>query len=454
MAVSQPAASQPAAPQPAAPQPAGTDTQAVIAGITELLPAFRQRAQETEDARCVPAESVKALEETGFFKLLQPKSAGGYEADPVTFFTAVRLIASACGSTGWVASVVGVHPWQLALFPPQAQDDVWAADPATRMSSSYAPTGKARKTDTGYQLNGRWSFSSGCDHARWVLLGGIVLDDEGKPADFCTFLLPASDYTIDDVWDTVGLRGTGSNDIVVDDAFVPEHRALSFTGVTKIACPGHERNTGALYRIPFGSIFSYAITTPIIGMATGAYAAHVDYQRQSGTALEHRPSVSPYGTRFVTGDLGLGHVVLPVPPGSTEAFDFYTEVLGFRLRDSMRMPADPPVWFRFLGCNPRHHSLALAPLPAAAGLVHLMVETASLDDVGAALDRCARRGAPVSGTLGRHANDHMVSFYVRTPGGFDIEYGTDGLLVDDATWISRETTAVSLWGHSFAGPAH
>ena len=98
--------------------------------------------------------------------------------------------------------------------------------------------------------------------------------------DFCTFLLPASDYTIDDVWDTVGLRGTGSNDIVVDHAFVPEYRALSFTGVTKIACPGHQVNTGALYRIPFGSIFSYAITTPIIGMATGAYAAHVDYQRQ------------------------------------------------------------------------------------------------------------------------------------------------------------------------------
>jgi 3,4-dihydroxy-9,10-secoandrosta-1,3,5(10)-triene-9,17-dione 4,5-dioxygenase len=93
-------------------------------------------------------------------------------------------------------------------------------------------------------------------------------------------------------------------------------------------------------------------------------------------------------------------------------------------------------------------------MPAEPGIVHLMIEVAALDDVGAALDRCARRGAPVSGTLGRHANDHMVSFYVRTPGGFDIEYGTDGRLVNDATWISRETTAVSLWGHSFAGPAH
>jgi 3-hydroxy-9,10-secoandrosta-1,3,5(10)-triene-9,17-dione monooxygenase len=259
--------------------PTQPDQQAVIAGVTELLPVLRQRAQEAEDARVVPAESVKSLEETGFFRLLQPRSFGGLEADPVTFYTAVRLIASACGSTGWVASVVGVHPWQLALFPRQAQDDVWGADPATRMSSSYAPTGKARKTEGGYRLDGRWSFSSGCDHATWVLLGGIVFDDDHKPVDFRTFLLPISDYTIDDVWDTVGLRGTGSNDIVVSDAFVPEHRSLSFTDVTKCACPGHQHNTGALYHIPFGSIFSYAITTPIIGMATGAYQAHVDYQR-------------------------------------------------------------------------------------------------------------------------------------------------------------------------------
>ena len=180
-----------------------------------------------------------------------------------------------------------------------------------------------------------------------------------------------------------------------------------------------------------------------------------------GAALEHRPAVSPYGNRFVTGDMGLGHVVLPVPGAADAALAFYTGVLGFRLRDSMRMPAeffggqpgDPPAWFRFLGCCPRHHSLALAPMPADAGIVHLMIEVAALDDVGRAMDRCARRGVPVSASLGRHANDLMVSFYVRTPGGFDIEYGTDGRLVDDATWVSRETTAVSLWGHSFVGPA-
>jgi 3,4-dihydroxy-9,10-secoandrosta-1,3,5(10)-triene-9,17-dione 4,5-dioxygenase len=180
-----------------------------------------------------------------------------------------------------------------------------------------------------------------------------------------------------------------------------------------------------------------------------------------GSALEHRPVVSPYANRFVTGPMGMGHVVLPVSDGDA-ALRFYTDVLGFRLRDSMRMapelfgrPAgDPPLWMRFLGCNPRHHSLALAPFPAPAGIVHLMVEVATIDDVGAAMDRCTRRGTAMSATLGRHANDLMVSFYVATPGGFDIEYGTDGRLVDDATWISRETTAISLWGHRFAAGAH
>jgi 3-hydroxy-9,10-secoandrosta-1,3,5(10)-triene-9,17-dione monooxygenase len=233
---------------------------AVVAGVADLLPVLRDRAQEAEDNRVVPAESIKALAETGFFRLLQPSRFGGFEADPVTFLTAVRMIASACGSTGWVSSVLGVHPWQLALFPDQAQQEVWGGDPNTRISSSYAPTGKPRATDGGHRLSGRWSFSSGCDHASWVLLGGIVPDSDGNPADFRTFLLPAGDYAIDDV-------------------FVPEHRSLSFTDVFKCVCPGQDVNPAALYRLPYGSLFSYSITTPIIGMGMGAYAAHVAYQQ-------------------------------------------------------------------------------------------------------------------------------------------------------------------------------
>jgi 3-hydroxy-9,10-secoandrosta-1,3,5(10)-triene-9,17-dione monooxygenase len=251
----------------------------VIDGVRELLPMLRDRAQEAEDARAVPADSIKALEGTGFFRLLQPAAFGGFEADPLTFYGGVRSIASACGSTGWVASVLGVHPWHVGLFPAQAQQEVWGSDPATRISSSYAPTGKAVAVDGGHHVSGRWSFSSGCDHAAWALLGQIVTDAENRPTDFRTFLLPRGDYVIDDVWDTVGLRGTGSNDIVVEGAFVPEHRSLSFADVFKLVCPGQVLNPAPLYRLPYGSVFSYSITTPIIGMATGAYDAHAAYMR-------------------------------------------------------------------------------------------------------------------------------------------------------------------------------
>lgn len=252
----------------------------VVDAVRDLLPTFEERAQAAEDARRISAESISSLQEAGFFRLLQPKRFGGFEADPVTFYTAVRLVASACGSTGWVSSVLGVHPWQLSLFPERAQTDVWGEDPHTRISSSYAPTGKARLVEGGVQLSGRWSFSSGCDHATWVLLGGIVTDDDGNQVDFRTFLVPKGDYRIEDVWDTVGLRGTGSNDIVVDDVFVPEYHSLSFADTSRCVCPGQEVNDAPLYRLPFGSVFSYSITTPIIGMAEGAYNAHVGYMKE------------------------------------------------------------------------------------------------------------------------------------------------------------------------------
>ncbi|MEV6345370.1 3-hydroxy-9,10-secoandrosta-1,3,5(10)-triene-9,17-dione monooxygenase oxygenase subunit [Actinoplanes sp. NPDC051851] len=253
----------------------------VLTAVRELLPVLRERAREAEDRRQISPETIKSLAETGFFRLLQPARFGGLEAHPLTFLTGVRELAAACGSTGWVASIIGVHNWQLALFPDRAQQDVWSGDPATRMSSSYAPTGRIRVVEGGYQVSGRWSFSSGSDHATWVLLGGIVPPaGDGEPADFRTFLLPAADYRIEDVWHTIGLRGSGSNDVVVEGAFVPAYRSLSFNDTARLICPGQEQNTAALYRIPYASLFSYAITTPIIGMATGAYRAHVDHTRE------------------------------------------------------------------------------------------------------------------------------------------------------------------------------
>lgn len=250
----------------------------VMDALRELLPVLRERAQETEDLRRIPDETIKALQETGFFRLLQPKNFGGYEADPVTFYAAAKEIASACGSTGWVSSIVGVHNWHLALFPAQAQQNVWSEDSDTRISSSYAPMGKARIVDGGYRLTGKWSWSSGSDHGQWVMLGGPVISDEGKPVDFCTYLVPRADYQVLDVWNSVGLRGTGSNDILVEDAFIPTHHVLSFMDMGKGTSPGLAENPAPLYKMPWGTVHPTTIAAPIVGMAYGAYAAHVEHQ--------------------------------------------------------------------------------------------------------------------------------------------------------------------------------
>jgi 3-hydroxy-9,10-secoandrosta-1,3,5(10)-triene-9,17-dione monooxygenase len=247
--------------------------------VRDLLPQFRERAEECERRRVVPDESVKELTAAGFFRFLQPRLFGGLEGDPVDFFEGVRLIASADASTGWIASVLSVHAWQIALFSGAAQEAVWGSDSATLVSSSYAPTGSATAVDGGYQVSGRWSFSSGCSHATWVLLGGLVTDPEGRVVDFRTFLLPRADYEIVDAWDTVGLAGTGSHDIQVDGAFVADDFTLSMGDTGRCHGPGQQLNTADLYKLPFHSLFTSTITAPIIGMASGAYAEHVAAQR-------------------------------------------------------------------------------------------------------------------------------------------------------------------------------
>jgi 3,4-dihydroxy-9,10-secoandrosta-1,3,5(10)-triene-9,17-dione 4,5-dioxygenase len=174
-----------------------------------------------------------------------------------------------------------------------------------------------------------------------------------------------------------------------------------------------------------------------------------------GPVLDHSPVITPFGAKFVTGDQGLGHIVLPAtdPNG---VFDFYTEVLGFRSRGAFRVPMPKefgPVRVRFLGINERHHSLAICPAAHQRdpGVVHIMVEVDSLDAVGQALDRINAEGIQLSSTLGRHTNDKMVSFYVRAPGDWDIEFGTDGMRVDETSYTAEEITADSYWGHQWVG---
>jgi 2,3-dihydroxybiphenyl 1,2-dioxygenase len=171
-----------------------------------------------------------------------------------------------------------------------------------------------------------------------------------------------------------------------------------------------------------------------------------------GPVLDHSPVVTPFAGRWVTGGLGLGHVVLPTA-NCDETYEFYTRVLGFLPRGSIRLDEEGLARVRFLGINERHHSLALCPAPPndEPGLVHLMTEVDTLDAVGRALDRVTRRGFSISSTLGRHTNDKMISFYVRAPGGWDLEFGTEGMLVDERHYTSEEITADAYWGHDQSG---
>ncbi|MDN5894538.1 MAG: flavin-dependent monooxygenase [Nocardioides sp.] len=264
----------------------------VLEAVRPLLPGIAKRARQTDELGAVPSETIAELRDAGLFRMLQPRPFGGAEADPVLFYEVVRELSAVCGSTGWVASVLGVHPWQLGLFDERAQHEVWGRDPDTLVSSSYAPVGRLREVDGGYTLSGHWSFSSGCDHASWALLGGLVVGDEGRPVDFMTLLVPRTDYRIEENWDVTGLRGTASNDIVVEQAFVPAHRVMRNYEQAQMRGPGQSVNTGPLYRIPFAAIFTSTVTAPVIGAAMGCYDAYV-------TAMRDRLRLSLGGGSFV-----------------------------------------------------------------------------------------------------------------------------------------------------------
>lgn len=244
------------------------DRETLLKNARELLPVLRERAAATEDARRLSAETVQDLQDADLFRVMQPAIWGGFELDPQTFLEIGMTLASACGSTGWVYSILCVHSWELGCMSRRAQEEVWADDCTTLISSSYAPTGLVEAVDGGYRLSGRWQFSTGCESARWAMLGGRIETADGMQT--CSFLVPRTQYQIEDVWHVIGLRGTGSQDVVIEDAFVPDHRVHPLTS-------GSEVSDAPLYRIPFSALFGYSLTAPIIGMAQGALDAHIDW---------------------------------------------------------------------------------------------------------------------------------------------------------------------------------
>jgi 3-hydroxy-9,10-secoandrosta-1,3,5(10)-triene-9,17-dione monooxygenase len=276
--------------------------QTYLERVRALLPTLRERALETERLRRLPEATVKEFQEAGLFLALQPKRYGGYELDPGTFYQAVTEIGTVCGSSAWVLGVVGIHNWHLGLFHAQAQEDVWHDDPHVLLSTSLAPTGTVEYVDGGFRLRGRWSFSSGCDFCQWAVLGGMVAAPHtGEAPVLYALLLPRSDYTIDDNWYVMGLCGTGSKDIVVEDAFVPAYRALSYPDMFYLRCPGTAVNTAPLYRLPFGSVFPYAIATPAVGTALGALHA---FREQTKARLSSRDKMPMAEDPFIQFGLG------------------------------------------------------------------------------------------------------------------------------------------------------
>jgi 3-hydroxy-9,10-secoandrosta-1,3,5(10)-triene-9,17-dione monooxygenase len=245
-----------------------------LARMRNLLPAVRERAGHAEKLRRLPDETFADFQEAGLFRALQPKRYGGYELDPGVFYQAVIEVAAVCGSTGWLLGVLGVHNWHLAILPPQAQEDVWGGDDSVQLSTSLAPTGTVERVAGGYRVRGRWSFSSGCDHCGWAVLGGVAPPAAaGELPEARVFLLPRRDYHIDDNWHVMGLAGTGSKGIFVEDAFVPEYRTHSYRDAFALNHPGCVINDAPLYRLPFGLIFTYGIVSPAIGAAQGALGA-------------------------------------------------------------------------------------------------------------------------------------------------------------------------------------
>jgi alkylation response protein AidB-like acyl-CoA dehydrogenase len=248
------------------------DIERLSSAVRQLAPAFKARAAATEKNCTVAPENVRALREIGFFKLVQPRAFGGDEQDFALLVDLTAEIAKSCAATAWVCGLLAAHQWLLASFPAEAQHDVWDADPEALLCGSYAPVAKAVAVEGGYRLTGRWSFASGCDNATWAFCAALLPPAaEAGPLAPAFLLVPATDYTIDDTWQVIGLAGTGSKTLVLDDAFVPAHRILTFQQTTSGKTPGAEIYAGnPTFGVPMLCNIPSCLAAVSVGAAFGA----------------------------------------------------------------------------------------------------------------------------------------------------------------------------------------
>jgi 3-hydroxy-9,10-secoandrosta-1,3,5(10)-triene-9,17-dione monooxygenase len=241
--------------------------QALLDRAAQLLPALRERASRAEELRRIPPETVTDLAASGLVRVGTPERYGGHGVDIDTGHAVAWELGRACGSTAWCASLWIVHNWWLGHFPERAQDDYFASGPDTLSSTCLNPTGgRATPVAGGVRVSGRWRFSSGCDASSWAMVAGPGV----PPAAALWLLLPRGDYEIVDTWFAAGMRGTGSHDVVVTDAFVPAHRVLDPERAGDAERTGWQLHRRPSYRVPLRLLVGWDLAAPLIGIAQGA----------------------------------------------------------------------------------------------------------------------------------------------------------------------------------------
>lgn len=240
----------------------GAARPSLVERAQKLYPSIAERVVQVEEQRHVHEDSIAELIDAGLTRALQSSNHGGEEANPAEFYEAVSEIARACTSTGWILMVLGVHSWEMSHMSRELNEDIFGADPTALISSSYNMQGNtATRVPGGYRLSGSWKSSSGIHHSSWVALGANI---PGEPSAF-NFVIPVKDVTVIDDWHVLGLVGTGSRSVVVEDVFVPEHRAIDREVLRSGYGPGLKDNPAPLYRVQQGLIYTSVSSAPALG---------------------------------------------------------------------------------------------------------------------------------------------------------------------------------------------
>jgi 3-hydroxy-9,10-secoandrosta-1,3,5(10)-triene-9,17-dione monooxygenase len=234
-----------------------------------LQPLLAKNAPESDRNRRASEENIQAIAEAGLFKLMVPKRYGGYEGTLRSHMEVSAALAEACGGTAWVTALINGCAWFTSLFAKQAQDEVFGADPNARVAGVFSPASKVRRVDGGLVMSGKWYFSSGSLHSTWAMLGIIEHDENGAFKAQYLGLVPMSEVTIEDTWFTTGMRGSGSNCIVGNDLFVPDHRLLSIMPALHGDYPSPFKDE-ASYRSAFGPVSSILLIAAQLGLGRAA----------------------------------------------------------------------------------------------------------------------------------------------------------------------------------------